>query len=54
MITGEFSGPMGCNEIDRVSWKSMKKQHVIRNFCKEKKRFLGVTAHFLAKMEGKR
>jgi hypothetical protein len=54
MITGEFSGPRGCNEIHQVSWKSMQKQYVFRNFCKEKKRFLGVTAHFLAKMEGKR
>jgi hypothetical protein len=25
-----------------------------QEFCKEKKRFLGVDAHFLAKMEGKR
>jgi len=45
---------MDCNELDQVSWKSMKKQHVIMNFYKEKKRFLGVSAHFLAKMEGKR
>lgn len=45
---------MGCNELDQVSCKSMKKQHVIKNFCKEKKRFGGVNAHFLAKMEGKR
>ncbi len=34
--------------------KLRKKQHVIRNFWEEEKRFSGVNAHFLAKMEGKK
>jgi len=51
---GESIGPMACKERDIVFWKSEERQDVIKNFYKEKKRFLDSNAHFLTKMEGKR